>query len=93
MFLGDSNGFVGIERFAGEDVQVGIAVVITEVSGNSGSLDELNQGITGSMGQMLGEMLEDGFSVSHHVNGLEEFCHIGLYRACVGNVGIAAGKI
>jgi hypothetical protein len=63
---------LGIEILAGKNVDIGIAGHIAEMTGDGRGLDQLHEGVSGRLGQMLSEMLEQRRDIGLHTHGLDK---------------------
>src|SRR5215217_2802782 len=70
----DVDGDRRIEVLAREDVEVGISARVAEMPRHRGGLDQLHQGVTGSLRQVGREVLQDRLPVCHHAYGRDEVC-------------------
>src|SRR5262245_24938644 len=77
-------------KSAGKNVDRGVAREIAEMAGNSRGLDQLHKGISGRLGQMFGEMLEQRRPIRLHADSLDKgFDEAGNVLCALLKVAIA----
>lgn len=82
-----------VEILAGKNIEIGLAAVIAEMSGQVAGLDQLHQREARRLGQFMTEMLDPGSAVSLHVNGLDQISRKGGDGIAIADPVIAPGGV
>ncbi len=64
---------IHIERFAGENIDIGVADLFRKVAGNGAGLDQLDERIAGGMGIMSREVGQCRLAIGFHVDRGNQF--------------------
>ena len=88
------DGELGREILAREDIDIGVAGAIAEMSRDGGRLDQLHQRLSCCLRHVLGEMLNQRRPVCLHADGLDECIdEAGSMRSTLHALPVACSHI